>query len=43
MGIAENDVAQVRQVLSTHLKQFEIGPDLYRFPLSFWVVTAVTP
>jgi SAM-dependent methyltransferase len=43
MGIAENDVEAVRQVLGAHLKKFEIGPDLYRYPLSFWVVAAVNP
>jgi SAM-dependent methyltransferase len=43
MGVADDDVAQARQAIAGHLAKFEIGPDRYRFPLSFWVVAAANP
>jgi SAM-dependent methyltransferase len=43
MGIADRDVDQVRLVMDAHLRQFEMGPDFYRFPLSFWIVEAINP
>jgi len=43
MGIAESDLESVRRTIDDHLKQFEISPERYRFPLSVWVVEAVNP
>jgi hypothetical protein len=40
MGVNDADLDEAAALVEQHLKQFAVGPDLFEFPLAFWIFDA---
>ena len=43
MGVAAGQLEEARQAIAAHMRRFEVGPGLYRFPLAFQIFAASRP